>query len=60
MSRWLLVQDRTVKELIMKAIASALLALSVLTGVAATAARADQADRIGTQDWWQQQDRNRN
>lgn len=44
----------------MKAIASALLALSVLTGVAATTARADQADRIGTQDWWQQQDRNRN
>jgi hypothetical protein len=43
----------------MKAIASALLALSVLTGVAATTARADQADRIGTQDWWQQQDRNR-
>ena len=43
----------------MKAIASALLALSVLTGVAATTAELTR-QRIGTQDWWQQQDRNRN
>jgi hypothetical protein len=46
----------------MKVIISALLALSVLTGVAATSAKAADADfpKFGTQAWWDQQESERN
>jgi hypothetical protein len=44
--------------MIMKTVVSALLALSVLTGVAATAAKAADADypKFGTSAWWDQQE----
>jgi hypothetical protein len=46
----------------MKAIVSALLALSVLAGVAATSAKAAEADypKFGTSDWWNQQEAEHN
>jgi len=43
----------------MKTIASALVALSVIVGVATTSANAADA-RFGSQDWWTQQDTHRN
>jgi ABC-type sugar transport system substrate-binding protein len=48
--------------MIMKKILSALLALSVLAGVAATSARAADADfpKFGSQGWWNQQESERN
>jgi hypothetical protein len=46
----------------MKTILSALLALSVLAGVAATSAKAAEADypKFGSQGWWDQQQSERN
>jgi hypothetical protein len=46
----------------MKAIVSALLALSVLAGVAATSAKAAEADypRFGSSAWWNQQEAEHN
>ena len=46
----------------MKTIVSALLALSVLAGVAATSAKAAEADypEFGTSAWWNEQDAEHN
>jgi hypothetical protein len=48
--------------MIMKTIVSALLALSVLAGIAASSAKAAEADypRFGTSAWWNQQDAEHN
>jgi len=44
----------------MKAIVSAVLALSVLAGIASVPAKADYDSRFGTSGWWAERDRNIN